>query len=309
MQHYQTIEPVHLSNSWVTIGSFDGVHLGHQVIVKNLVENAHSTGAPAVVVTFFPHPAAVLGKGSNLGYLTSADEKAELLGDLGVDLVVTMPFTQKLAALSALEFMTLLKTHLGLRQLFIGYDFALGRQREGDIHRLTEIGTQLEYQVNVQHAVQIDENLVSSSQIRRLIREGEVGKAAKMLGRLYSVNGRVVRGDGRGKSLGFPTANIDYWFKRVMPPYGVYATWAWVNNVRYPSVSSLGVRPTFVTHASAPRLESYLIDFDGDLYDQEVRLEFLYWQRPELRFNSAHELIDQMNLDKILAVEVLRNDQ
>ncbi len=309
MQHFQTIEPVHLENSWVTIGSFDGVHLGHQVIVNNLVNQAHQAGAPAVVVTFFPHPAAVLGKGINIGYLTSADERAELLGALGIDLVVTIPFTRDLAALSALEFMTLLKNHLGLKQLFIGYDFALGRQREGNIDRLTELGRQLDYKVNVQHAVTHAETPVSSSQIRKLIREGDIGEARKMLGRWYSVTGKVVRGDGRGKLLGFPTANIDYWFERVMPPFGVYATWAWVDDIRYPSVSSLGVRPTFETHPSSPRLEAFLMDFDGDLYDREIRLEFVSWQRPELRFNSARELIDQMNLDKYLAVEVLRNDQ
>ena len=149
MQHFQSLDPVQLTDAWITIGSFDGVHLGHQQILKQLTRQAHAHHQPAVVITFFPHPAVVLGKGASVGYLTTPEERAELLGEQGVDVVVTIPFTHELAALSALEFMQLLCEHLGVRHLLVGYDFALGRGREGNVDRLREIGQSLGYALQV----------------------------------------------------------------------------------------------------------------------------------------------------------------
>lgn len=306
MEHYFSLDPVILDNAWLTIGSFDGVHRGHQQIVKQMVQNAHAQNKAAAVVTFFPHPAMVLGKG-NGGYLTSPEERAELLGAQGVDVVVTMTFTRDLASLTALEFMQLMKKHFGLQRLTIGYDFALGRGREGDFRRLSEIGTQLGYEVGTHEPVEIDGTLVSSSQIRKLLREGQVEAASRLLGRWYAISGEVVHGDGRGKLLGVPTANLDYWQERVMPASGVYATWAWIEGERHPSVSNLGLRPTFENTPAFPQLEAHLLDLNQDLYGKTVHLEFVSLLRPEVRFASVDALIDQMNLDKQQALEVLEN--
>ncbi len=306
MQHYLSLEPVKLEGTWLTIGSFDGVHLGHKQIVKNLVKSAHAQADPAAVVTFFPHPAVVLGKG-NGGYLTTPEERAELLGELGVDVIVTMTFTREVASLSALEFMQLLKEHFGLRRLMIGYDFALGKGREGNFERLREIGKELGYEVGAYEPVKIDGVLVSSSQIRKLLREGQVEEASQLLGRRYAVSGAVVHGDGRGKQIGVPTANLDYWRERVMPASGVYATWAWIDGERHPSVSNLGLRPTFEAVPAVPQLEAHLLDYNQDLYGRTVRLEFVSRLRPEVKFNSVEALIDQINHDKQMAREVLEH--
>jgi len=309
MQHFQSLDTVQLNDTWITIGSFDGVHLGHQQILKQLTRQAQAHQQPAAVVTFFPHPAVVLGKGASVGYLTTPEERAGLLGEAGVDVVVTLPFTRGLAALSALEFMQLLSNHLGVRHLLVGYDFALGRGREGNVERLREIGQELGYELEVISVVTTGDTPISSSQIRRLIRAGEVRDAARLLGRNYYVDGKVVHGDGRGKALGFPTANLDYWSERVMPANGVYATWTWVDGVRHPSVSNLGLRPTFDVVPEAPRLEAYIIDYSGDLYGKSVGLEFAAYLRSELRFNSVDDLIEQMHRDTQKSLEVLEYER
>ncbi len=309
MQHFQSLDPLHLQDAWITIGSFDGVHLGHQKIVNQLTRQAHAQQHTAVVVTFFPHPAVVLGKGANVGYLTTPEERAELLGELDVDVVVTLPFTRELASFSANEFMQRLVDHLGVRHLLVGYDFALGRGREGNVERLREIGQSLGYTLDVHHPVEADHTPISSSHIRKLIRAGEVQAAANLLGRNYKVTGTVVHGDGRGKALGFPTANLDYWNERVMPANGVYVTWIWIDGIRYPSVSNFGLRPTFDQVPETPLLEGYIIDYAGDLYGKTVELEFITYLRPELKFDSVADLIEQMHRDTQKSLEVLQYER
>jgi riboflavin kinase/FMN adenylyltransferase len=309
MQYFRTLDPIHVENSWVTIGSFDGVHLGHQRIIRQLVADTQANHQPVVVITFFPHPAVVLGKSSNGGYLTTPEERADLLGSLGVDYVITLPFTRELSTLTALEFMKMLTDHLQISHLFVGYDFALGRQREGNVERLREIGAQLGYQLTVFEPVESGSLPISSSQIRQLIRAGKVKQAAELLGRLYAVEGTVVHGDGRGKLLGFPTANIDYWEQRVMPATGIYATWVTVDGKRCRSVTNFGLRPTFENTPPAPLLETHIMDFSDDLYGKQLHLEFSAFLRPEKKFASVEELILQMNRDKQDAWEVLENEQ
>lgn len=305
MEHFQSFDAVHLTNAWATIGTFDGVHRGHQAILAPMVQQAHAVGNPAVVVTFFPHPVVVLRGVQDPISLTTSEERARLLGKLGIDAVITLTFDRALAALTAEEFMRKMSAHLGLRQLWVGDDFALGRNRQGDIPTLRAIGERLGYMVHVTGEVDINGERVSSSLIRSLVRKGEVAQAARMLGRPYVLEGPVTHGDGRGRDLGFPTANVDYWQGKITPAYGVYATWTWVDGKRLPSVTSVGVRPTFDPPDSTPRVEAYLIDFAGDLYTQPVRVEFLEFLRPELRFSSVQALIDQMVLDTKNAREVL----
>lgn len=310
INHYHSFDEIRLENSWATIGMFDGVHLGHQAILRPLAEQAHAAGSSVVVVTFYPHPITVLRGVSDEIYLTSPEERARLIEALGYDAVVTLPFDRALASLSAGQFMEKMTAALGLRKLWIGSDFALGRNRQGDAAALRALGEKMGFGLKVieeVHAASSEGVRISSSAIRALVRQGQVREASQMLGRPYSLEGEIIHGDGRGRQLGFPTANIAYWPGKVIPAYGVYATWLWVDGQRLPSVSSVGVRPTFDPPGSPPRVEAFVIDYEGDLYDRVARLEFLRYLRPELRFDSAQTLIDQMNVDTLNAREVLAN--
>ncbi len=305
MQHYRSLDELSLDGAWVTIGTFDGVHRGHQVILNHLVQGAHAAGQPAVVITFFPHPAVVLRGLQGPFYLTSLEERARLLADLGVDVVVTLAFSRELASQTAEDFMADLADHLHPNRLVVGHDCALGRGRSGDIHTLRHIGAGLGYEVEVISAESIDGQLISSTRIRDLVSQGQVSEAARLLGRWYSLEGKVVHGDGRGKTIGIPTANLSWWAERMVPARGVYATLAWVHGIAIPSVTNIGLRPTFETGDSLARIETHLLDTSEDLYETEMRLECIKFIRPEQRFASVHDLVEQIHTDIQDAREVL----
>jgi riboflavin kinase / FMN adenylyltransferase len=307
MQHLYSLENLHLKSTWVTIGAFDGVHLGHQALIRPLVEAAHQAGREVVVLTFFPHPVVVLRGLQGPFYLNSPEERAELLGELGVDYVITLNFTRQVAALSAREFIQLIAAQLGLECLWIGYDFALGRNRQGDIPTLKKLGQEFDYKVEVVTKVDLNGEVVSSSRIRSLLVQGDVSQAARLMGHGYSFSGRVIHGDGRGKGLGIPTANLDYSPERILPAFGIYATWTWVDGVRYPSVTNVGIRPTFKNINNNVQIEAYLMDFDRDIYDTTIRLEFVEYLRQEERFENIQALVDQMHKDIQKAREILPN--
>lgn len=305
MLHYRSLDGVTLHDVWLTIGSFDGVHLGHQRVVREIVAGAHRAGDPAVVLTFYPHPAAVLRKRQDPFYLTTPDERAHLLGALGVDVVITHPFNLDVAAMTARQFMTYLQAHLGIKRLFVGFNFALGRGREGDVPTLSRLGDELGYTVHVVPAVVVDGEVVSSSQIRAYLAEGNVGRVARLLGRPFQINGRVVRGDGRGKSLGFPTANLSVWAERALPKAGVYVCRAQVNGKIWGAVTNVGVRPTFEDEPVPPRVETHILDFNDDIYGEEVYLEFLMYLRDEMRFPNPQSLVEQIRADVAKAKQIL----
>jgi riboflavin kinase/FMN adenylyltransferase len=297
MQHYRSLQEVSLQGVWLTIGTFDGVHQGHQAITHQLVTGARQAGAVSVALTFFPPPALILKKRSEPYYLTTPEERARLLGELGVDVVITHPFTKELAAVSAHDFMALLKERLGLRHLCVGYDFALGRNREGDTTMLKQLGEKFGYAVETVSAVEVDGQVVSSSQIRAYLAAGEVEKAALLLGRPYQVVGEVVEGDGRGKLLGIPTANLSVWAERTIPRPGVYVCQAQVNGRVWGAVTNVGVRPTFENQPPLPRVETHLFDFSKDIYGQEIHLDFLAYLRDEARFPNPQALVEQIHQD------------
>lgn len=307
MEHYWSLEGVALKNAWVSVGSFDGVHRGHQEIIRRLASGARETGAPAVVVTFFPHPAEVLGRRKDPLYLSGPEERAALLHDLGVDVVVTHPFTLELAQLTARQFMEYLSAHLGLKRLIVGFNFALGHGREGDVPTLGRIGQELGYTVEAIGPVEVDGQVVSSSLVRARLLEGEVAQAAALLGRPYQVAGEVVLGDGRGKSLGIPTANLEIWPARVIPRAGVYACRAWVDGRSYGAVANVGVRPTFESQPVPPRVEAHLLDYSSDLYGQQIQLDFIARLRDEMRFPSVEALVGQIHTDIARGREILRD--
>ena len=306
MRHYTTLASLNLPRAWVTIGSFDGVHRGHQQLLQNFVAEALHHNAPAVVVTFYPHPAEVLGNRRRPFYLSTPEEKAALIAALDIDILVTYPFNHQVARRRAVDFMTDLSAHLGLKRLWVGYDFALGRNREGDIPTLRRLGERLGYTVHVIEAYRLNGEIVSSSRIRQALAEGDVQLATRMLGRQYAVPGEVVRGDGRGRVLGFPTANLAVWPKRMLPAAGVYACFAEIENTtRYPAVVNIGVRPTFEQQPVAPRVEAHLLDFGGDLYGRRLILYFVARLRPERRFPSPQALASQIARDIAAARRVL----
>jgi riboflavin kinase/FMN adenylyltransferase len=293
MKHYRSLDELDLQNSWLAVGVFDGVHRGHQEIIKTLATGAQATSAPAVVLTFDPHPAKVLGRG-DIKLLTLPDERAELLGKMGVNIVITHPFDKDVADITALDFMKQLKSHLGLQHLVLGYDSVLGKNREGNVMRLTEIGQELDYAVEVVSALSDESGVISSTEIRKLISTGNATEAARLLGHPYSLHGPVIHGDGRGKRINVPTENIGYSYEKIIPANGIYACWAYLQGERFRAAINIGINPTFTPEKQIPNVEVHLLDFDREIYGQDVRLEFVVRLRDEVKFDSVDVLVEQI---------------
>ena len=296
MRHYHSLEEVSAKNAWLTIGVFDGVHRGHREIIRKLTTDAHANHAPAVILTFDPHPASVLS-GQEIKCLTTPEERADLLGSLGVDIVITQRFTRDLSSATAFEYMSRLKQTLDLKHLLIGYDFALGKGREGNASRLTEIGRELDYEVEVIHALSDESGVISSTEIRKLVATGNISEAGKLLGYNYKLGGEVIRGAGRGRTINFPTANIDYPKQKAIPSNGIYACWAHLADEKFMAATNIGFNPTFTPERQDPSLEAYLLDFDRDIYGQQLKLEIVSRIRDELKFNSIQALIWKIQED------------
>jgi riboflavin kinase/FMN adenylyltransferase len=297
VQHFTSLNGVDISNTWLTIGSFDGIHIGHQELIRELNFSAHQAGGRSIVLTFHPHPAVILRGRTGAFYLTPPDEKTELLDKLNVDIVVTFPFTYELSQSSAREYVSLLKRHLGFQQLWVGYDFALGKGREGNVPYLQVLGEEFGYSVHVVDPVKCEDQIVSSSLIRKLIGEGAVIDANKFLGRHYRVAGEVVHGDGRGKKIGIPTANLETGDEKLIPGAGVYACRAEINDKFWPAAVNVGIRPTFESTDQRSHVEAYILDFSDELYGQKIALEFVERLRGEVRFDSVEELLRQIYID------------
>lgn len=306
MLHHTSLQDLHLQDSWLTIGSFDGVHKGHQAILRKLIAGAHSVGAPAVVLTFHPHPSIVLRGRSGPFYLTSPEERAALLGELGVDRVITLAFDRQLASQTADEFVQALVSRLGLRSLYIGHDFALGRGRQGDLPYLQQLGKALGFTVNVMRPIRQGGQIISSSRIRAALADGDVRLARLLLGRNYRVSGEVVAGDGRGRTIGIPTANLDIESERLLPKTGVYACLAGVDGQTWRAVANIGVRPTFESQEALPRLEAHLLDYHRNLYGKELTISFVARLRDEQRFPDFQALVAQIHTDIHQAKKILR---
>jgi riboflavin kinase/FMN adenylyltransferase len=308
MQHFHNVEEIHLEQSWLTIGSFDGVHLGHQQIIHDLIKGAHDNGLPAVVVTFHPHPQLIIKEEGRPFYLTLPTKRAQLLGDLGVDIVLTYPFSRETSQMRAEEFIALLHQRLQFSRLWVGYDFALGRNREGDPAFLKNLGQQFGYTLKEILPYSIDGELVSSSRIRKSIREGEVREAAAYLGRSFEVTGTVVVGADRGKSLGFATSNLDVPQEMVDIKPGVYACLTDVDGQTWKAVTNIGFRPTFGEGLLSPRIEAHLLGFSGNLYGEELNLRFVERLRDEMKFDQVSDLQAQIKVDIAQALHLLGDE-
>ena len=304
MQHYRSLEEVSLPDSWLTVGVFDGVHRGHRRVIDRLVAGAHAAGMPAVVLTFDPHPAKIFGR-VDIKLLSLPGERARLLGSLGVDVVVTHPFSKPFADTSAVDFMKLVTERLGTRHLVLGYDSTLGKNREGDVVRLTAIGSELGYTVETVSALGDESGVISSTEIRKLVAVGNVTEAARLMGHPYSLQGLVTHGDHRGRTIGYPTANLAYAREKVVPAGGIYACWVWVEGERFLAAVNVGTNPTFTPDKQTVNVEAYLLDFDRNIYDQLLTLEFVSRLRAELKFPSVEALVTQIDNDVRMTREIL----
>jgi len=283
--------------SWITIGSFDGVHLGHQALIKKLIATARENKAKAVVVTFWPHPAAYFAKSQIPRALTTAEERRQLLLDLNVDEVVTLPFDRTIAEMTAAEFLKFLKEKHGMKGLMIGPNTTIGKDRGGTPETLQQITAGLGVALEVAEAITIPGKMVSSSAIRKMLQENKISQANQMLGRPYRLSGRVVHGEHRGSGLGVPTANLQIPVERLIPANGVYVTRAIMDDKVYASVTNIGVRPTFENPLPSPRIEPHILDMKDQIYDRMLALEFMEYLRPEIKFNDPSELVAQIQKD------------
>jgi riboflavin kinase/FMN adenylyltransferase len=279
----------------LAVGVFDGVHLGHKYLLSQLVEQARQEELLSGVVTFRQHPREVLAPGTELSYLTTVEQKTDLLKKEGIDTVVSLSFTPELAQLSAREFILLLKKYLQMRGLVVGPDFALGRGREGNTDTLRQLGQELGFSVTVLSPRIIGGEMVSSTAIRNALADGKIEKVTKLLGRPYSLQSTVTTGAGRGTGLGFPTANLEMEQGQALPPDGVYATWAYANGQAYESMTNIGRRPTFGENER--NIEVFLLNYQGNLYNQEMKVDIVARLREEKRFDTIDELKAQIAED------------
>lgn len=306
MQQFASLREAQFSSSWLTIGAFDGVHLGHQELLHGFQSQARAAGFPSVVLSFFPHPIEILRGPLESYYLSEPEEKARRIATMGVDALIVQPFDEQTSKTSATDFLRLLKQQLGFEQLWVGHDFAMGHNREGDIDFLRAQGAQQGYSLKVLEAVKVEGQPVSSSRIRRLLEAGEVEQAARFLGRAYALEGEVVAGARRGRGLGIPTANLAVWAKRAAPLSGVYACRAWLGQRSWEAVTNIGLRPTFEDELQAPVVEAHLLDYaGGDFYVERMRLDFVARLRDERKFEGVDELLAQIERDKAQAREIL----
>jgi riboflavin kinase/FMN adenylyltransferase len=291
----------------VTVGAFDGIHLGHRALIAATVAEARRLRLPAVVVTFAPHPAAVLRPERAPALLTTRAEKLEAIASLGADRVVFVPFNRVVADLTAREFVSrLLVDRLDTRHLIIGHDHALGRDRVGDAAVLGELGAEFGFEVTVVAPVRVSGGRVSSSRIREALAAGDVRAAEELLGRPYWLSGEVVRGEGRGRELGVPTANLEIEAGKLIPAPGIYAVRAWDGGLGGPHDGVLHVGPRPVFDDARTSVEAHLLDFRGDLYGKHLRLELIDRVREVRDFDSVGELVSAMRQDVLDAKEMLQ---
>lgn len=288
----------------LTIGVFDGVHLGHQHLMNYLKRQAISVDCIPGVVTFRSHPQHVMSPRTPLFRLVTLDERIRLIRQLGIDLVVPISFDLEVAQVSARDFVGLLKKHLKMRGLVVGPDFALGKGREGDVVALRKLGKEMDFWVEVVPPEIINGEVISSTSIRRALSAGDIAKVTRLLGRPFVLHGRIVHGDERGKQLGFPTANLAFSRGQALPADGVYVTKAYIGQNTYPSVTNIGKRPTFGKNERT--VEVYLIGFSGEVYGEDLRIELVERLRAEKRFSSPEELTAQISQDVERAISMLK---
>ena len=282
----------------LTIGTFDGVHIGHQKIISNLVASAKQENLCGIVLTFFPHPRMVLQKDSKLKMIDTLEEKRKILESLGVEVLIIQPFTIEFSRMTATEYTRdILVNSLNISKLIIGYDHRFGRNREATVHDLKEFGANYEFEVEEIPAQDIESIAVSSTKVRNAIISGDMKKANQYLVRPFSVSGNIIKGDKIGRKIGYPTANLeikeDY---KLQPQNGVYLVQCHLNNKRYFGMMNVGKRPT--VSGKKKRIETYFFNFEGDLYGEDLKIDLLEKIRDEQKFDSLDSLGNQLGIDE-----------
>lgn len=291
-------------NPVITIGNFDGVHYGHQVLFRNVKNWARQLNGEALVMTFHPHPLEVLFPGKGPASITTHERKLELIAENDMDAVIVIPFTKEFARISARSFVEdLLVGKIGIKGIVVGYDYRFGREREGNIDYLQKMGSQFGFEVKTLSGIMMEETVVSSTAVRQLIKEGSIQEINKLLGRPYDISGPVITGRGRGgRLIGFPTANIRMPDQSPLRP-GVYVVQVEVNGKTYGGAANMGYNPTF---GDTPfSLEVHILDFDRDIYGETITVRFLERLRDEKCFSGVEELIEQIKKDVATAREIL----
>ena len=281
----------HIGRVALTVGSFDGVHLGHLDVIGHVIAAARETQSQPALITFEPHPRCVLDPGNCPPSITTLQEKLAVLESAGTEHAIVLRFDRELASLSPQEFIDRLAQVMDLRRWVIGYDFAFGRGRTGSAHWLREHG----HDVDVVPPFMLDGREVHSSEVRRLIASGDVDQANRLLGREYSMAGPVEAGERVGRQLGFPTANIGVEPNKLIPALGAYAGRARAPEGEFVAALSVGYRPTF--GGTQLRVEAFLLDFEGDLYQQRLELRFVRYLHPDIRFPTIEDLVQQLKQD------------
>lgn len=290
---------------WLTIGNFDGVHLGHQVLLADLIRLARQDNTRSVLLSFSPNP-KVFFSGEKGFYLSTPGEKTALLSRLGIDDVLIIAFERKLANMAATDFMAELTRRINLKGLVVGEDFVFGHNRQGTTEVLAEFCEKQGIPFVVFPELMMDGEPVSSTRIRRALNDGKVDEARRLLGRPYAMCAKVISGEQIGKSIGVPTANLELDPDKFLPKSGVYATIAHLREKDYPAVTNVGVRPTF-SEQEIISVETLILDFNDDIYGEELRVEFIQCLRPEQKFDGVQALTQQIEKDKLITRRIFEN--
>jgi riboflavin kinase/FMN adenylyltransferase len=294
-------------NPVLTIGNYDGLHLGHRRIIEKIQEKAFDLNGTSMLMTFHPHPLTILRPDKCIGLITPLHVKKRLIEEAGIDVLIIIPFTDDFRHVTPEAFVDdLLVKKLGIKGLIVGYDFKFGKEGKGNVEYLASLSTEYGFFFEIQGAITFDGEKVGSNRIRKMIQEGDVGKAALHLDRPYMIEGTVVKGEGRGRTIGFPTINLKTEFP-LIPKRGVYITDVDVGGKRYPAVTNIGYNPTF--DGQSLTIETYILDFSGDLYDRNIALYFLERVRDEVRFGSVDELKERIWKDVEAAREYFTKPQ
>ncbi|GGF06594.1 riboflavin biosynthesis protein [Chishuiella changwenlii] len=292
-----------MENAVVTLGMYDGVHIGHQTIIRQLNDTANKVGGESVLLTFSPHPRKVIQPDFQMELLSTLDEKENILEEYGLDNFIVHPFTKEFSQISSIDFVVeYLIKKLNLHTLIIGHDHHFGKNREGNFEQLKVLSKEYGFNLIQLQAVEEGDIAISSTKIRNALKEGNIEFANKALNYNYPITGKVVHGDKIGRTLGFPTANLEVDSNKLIPKDGVYAVDVFVDNKKYLGLLSIGYRET-VTNSREHRVEVNILNFNKDIYGETIRLEFRGRLRDEKKFNSLDDLISAMNQDKENAIK------
>ncbi|MDR3609191.1 MAG: bifunctional riboflavin kinase/FAD synthetase [Ignavibacteriaceae bacterium] len=294
-------------NTILTLGIFDGVHLGHKKIIEKLKKKSAVLNCRNIVITFSPHPRNVISENGNIMLLTTIEEKIKLFEEIGIENLLIINFTKEFSQLSSeMFFKEYIIEKIGIKEIIVGYDHHFGKGRSGDVNTLRKMGVEFGFDVTTVEPFKINDEAVNSTKIRKALSEGNIKVANSFLGREFSFGGTVVEGDKRGRQLGFPTANIridnD---EKLLPSLGIYAVEFLFDNEKYKGLLSIGIRPTFYNSGEIVP-EVYLYDFNRDIYNKKITVKIIDWVRGEEKFPSAEALVEQMQKDKIKGLEIFK---